>query len=420
MAIKDWIPGTRQTPGITITKLNPAQAAIASSETNSSAEDIINYQTAYDDIEIINRSIDLIINAAVSIPFKVQGAGALDKVDKLLNFKPNAYEDRVKFFRRAFLDFYLDGNVFFYYDGSEIYILPANNVEIIPDERTYIKGYKFTVVAGGSDLFNFGKTDKKNNDVIDFTPKEIIHIRADNSTSIYRGQSRLHSMEQLFELYYYLTKFQRQFFKNNAVPGIVLQTDNVLSPKIKDRILEQWRMTYSTLFNGARNPAILDGGLKIDKFSNVSFSELDFENSVERVQQDMSKALGVPYVLLKSGNNANIDANQKLFYAHTVVPLLEMFSSAFSHFFTSDRGPMQITPDQKSVAALQPDLKTQASYHASLVNSGIITPNESRLGLGFPQSEDAKMDEIRIPQNITGSATRPNTGGRPTGEETTD
>ena len=70
-------------------------------------------------------------------------------------------------------------------------------------------------------------------------------------------------------------------------------------------------------------PAILDGGLKIDQFSQVKFSELDFESSVERLQQDMAKSLGVPYVLLKSGNNANIDANQKLFYQHTVVPIFK-------------------------------------------------------------------------------------------------
>jgi hypothetical protein len=60
------------------------------------------------------------------------------------------------------------------------------------------------------------------------------------------------------------------------------------------------------MFDGARNPAILDGGLKIDSFSSVTFDQLDFENSIERIQQDMAKALGVPYVLLKSGNNANI------------------------------------------------------------------------------------------------------------------
>ena len=65
----------------------------------------------------------------------------------------------------------------------------------------------------------------------------------------------------------------------------------------------------------------------------MKFDELDFENSVERIQQDIAKAIGVPYVLLKSGNNANIDANQKLFYQHTILPILNQFCSAFKHFF---------------------------------------------------------------------------------------
>jgi hypothetical protein len=39
--------------------------------------------------------------------------------------------------------------------------------------------------------------------------------------------------------------------------------------------------------------------LKIDEFSTKSFEQLDFENSIERIQQDMAKALGVPYVLVK-------------------------------------------------------------------------------------------------------------------------
>ena len=39
--------------------------------------------------------------------------------------------------------------------------------------------------------------------------------------------------------------------------------------------------------------------LKIDEFSTKSFDQLDFENSIERIQQDMAKAIGVPYVLLK-------------------------------------------------------------------------------------------------------------------------
>jgi HK97 family phage portal protein len=217
------------------------------------------------------------------------------------------------------------------------------------------------------------------------------------------------------ELYYYMIKFQRQFFKNNALPGFVLTTENILSKRVKERLLESWRASYTTIFDGARNPAILDGGLKIDEFSTKSFDQLDFENSIERIQQDMAKALGVPYVLLKSGNNANIDANQKLFYLHTVLPLLNQFCSAFSHFFN---GGVEIRPDRLSVPALQPDNRTQAVYYSTLVNTGIITPNEAREGLRFPKMEN--NDNIRIPQNITGSATDATQGGRPSQEESTN
>ena len=202
------------------------------------------------------------------------------------------------------------------------------------------------------------------------------------------------------------------FFKNNALPGFVLTTDNILSKRVKERLLEAWRSTYTTIFDGARNPAILDGGLKIDRFSTVNFEQLDFEGSVERIQQDMSKALGVPYVLLKSGNNANIDANQKLFYLHTILPILNQFTSAFTHYFNNN---IIIRPDRLSVPALQPDNKTQATYYSTLVNTGIITPNEAREGLRFAKLDG--LDTIRIPQNITGSATDATQGGRPVDSE---
>ena len=40
-----------------------------------------------------------------------------------------------------------------------------------------------------------------------------------------------------------------------------------------------------------------------------------------------------------------------------------------------------------------------------------ITPNEARVGLGFPSIDGE--DGIRVPQNITGSATDATQGGRP-------
>lgn len=389
-------------------KLNPAQPSMASLEPYASPETIVEYRQAYRDIEIIHRAIEMIVNSCVEIPLIVEGSGPAKRVNKLLNIKPNPFEDRTRLFRRAFLDFILDGNAFFYYDGESLYVLPANDVEVVPDEKTFVSHYNYLVSnQRSSDYFGYSNNTRKSQS-IRFESNEIIHIMAENDESIFRGVSKLKSILRLIELYYYMINFQRQFFKNNALPGFVLTTDNILSKRVKDRLLEAWRSTYTTIFDGARNPAILDGGLKIDRFSTVNFEQLDFEDSIERIQQDMAKALGVPYVLMKSGNNANIDANQKLFYLHTVLPILTQFTSAFTHYFNNS---ITIRPDRLSVPALQPDNKTQATYYATLVNTGIITPNEAREGLRFANLEG--LDTIRVPQNITGSATDATQGGRP-------
>ena len=393
-------------------KLNPAQPSIASLEPYASPETIVDFEQAYREIEIIHRAVEMVIAACVDTPLKVSGQTPAKKVNKLLNIRPNPFEDRVRFFRRALLDFHLDGNAFFYYDGNDLYLLPANDVEVVPDPYTFVNHYNYLVSnQQSSDFFGYNKQTRKS-EAIRFEPNEIIHITSENTTSIFRGTSKLKPLLRLIELYYYMINFQRQFFKNNAIPGFVLTTDNILSKRVKERLLEGWRNSYTTIFDNARHPAILDGGLKIDQFSQVKFQELDFENSIERIQQDMAKALGVPYVLLKSGNNANIDANQKLFYQHTVMPILNQFCSAFMLFFNNG---VQIKPDKLTIPALRPDERTQSIYYSTLVNTGIITPNEARVGLGFPSIDGE--DSIRVPQNITGSATDATQGGRPPNEE---
>ena len=295
-------------------KLNPAQPSIASLEPYASPENTHDFEQAYREVEIVNRSIEMCINALTELPLIVEGGSPSKKINKLLNERPNPFEDRARLFRRAFLDFFLDGNVFFYYDRNDLYLLPANDVEVVPDEKMFVKQYNYLISNQQSqDFYNFNKTTTKSEAIV-FEPHEIIHVMNENELSIFRGTSKLKSIKRLLEVYFYLINFQRQFFKNNAVPGFVLTTDSILSKRVKERLLESWRNSYTTIFDNARNPAILDGGLKIDQFSNVKFDELDFENSVERIQQDIAKAIGVPYVLLKSGNNANKDATILVLY----------------------------------------------------------------------------------------------------------
>ena len=67
--------------------------------------------------------------------------------------------------------------------------------------------------------------------------------------------------------------------------------------------------------------------------------------------------------------------------------------------------------DVTNIPALQPELRDQSQYYTSLVNTGVITPNEARVKLGFEPMQG--HDELRVPANIAGSAVDSSEGGRP-------
>lgn len=118
------------------------------------------------------------------------------------------------------------------------------------------------------------------------------------------------------------------------------------------------------------------------------------------------QALGVPPILLAGGNNANISPNLRLFYLETVLPIVRGYISAVERYFGYDVEAITTT-----VSALQPELKDVAAYHATLVNGGIIAPNEARIELRYASKPG--HDDLRVPANIAGSAVNPSLGGKP-------
>lgn len=376
-------------------KNNPAQELISYHEGVNIGSDMpIGYAAAFDKLETVNRGVSMIVNACSSLDYDVKDkvidgivAGVrIKSLHNLLNYRPNPYQSVQDFRTNIFTDFLLEGNVFMYYDGAFLYHLPAANVQIVTDQKTLVSKYTY-------------------NGSIDMKPDEVIHIKDMNSTSIYRGTSRLSAATRNINILYKMQNFQEQFFDNGAIAGIIFTTDNTLSKIAKDKTLSEWQVKYSPK-NGAKRPMILDNGLKPSPISSATFQEMDFDTSIKTHDTKILKALGVPPILLDGGNNANISPNLRLFYLETVIPIVTKYVSAMERFFGYDIGP--ITSD---VSALQPELKDIATYHSTLVNAGILTPNEARVELRYDKLPGA--DDIRIPANIAGSASNPSVGGAP-------
>ena len=174
-------------------------------------------------------------------------------------------------------------------------------------------------------------------------------------------------------------------------------------------MIQSWAARYNPETWG-RRPLILDGGIEVDDLTNVNFKDLDFQNAILENEKIIVKALGIPYLMLDSGNNANIRPNMRMYYLETILPIVRKINYSLTRFFG-----FEVIEDTTNIPALQPELRDQSSYYSALVNGGIITVAEAREKLGF--RELPETDNIRVPANIAGSASNPDEGGRPSEEQ---
>ena len=383
-------------------KNNPAQEFIAREEgfTVSTSENYVNYANAYEQFEVVNRAVNMVVDDVseirVDIGRKLPLAPVFQnirksRIDLLLNTEPNPFQDINTFKRNLIIDLLIDGNIFVYFDGAHLYQLPARNVDIETDETTYIKSFIYD-----------GR--------LEYSPQEIIHVKENSFNSMYRGVPRLKPAYKRMQLLGSMRKFQENFFKNGAVPGLVIKSPNTLSEKIKERMLAAWRSRYNPEAGGHR-PLILDGGLEVSSLNEVNFRELNFQESIKENEKIILEALGVPPILLDSGNNANIRPNHRLYYLETILPIVRKINFAFERYFGFD-----LKEDISNIPALRPELQDEAAYYSSLVNGGVMSPNEAREALRLSPVEG--HDDLRVPANIAGSAANPSEGGRP--EENTE
>ena len=384
--------------GRTEEKLNPAQYVISRNEglTVDSREVVTNYRNAYEQLEIVNRAVNMIVDDVADIPFslgtQVPGTNNIiknirrSKVDLLINREPNPFQDINSFKRNLIIDLLIDGNIFIYFDGAHLYHLPANKVRIETDEQTFVAKYTYE-------------------NSIDYSPNEIIHIKENSFNSIYRGVPRLKPAWRTMQLLSSMRNFQDNFFKNGAVPGLVLKSPNTLSEKIKERMLQAWVARYNPQ-SGGRRPLFLDGGLSVENLTEINFKDLDFQEGIKSNERIILEAMGIPPILLDGGNNANIRPNHRLYYLETILPIVIKLGYALERYFG-----FTVSEDVTGIPALQPELRDQAGYYATLVNTGIMSPNEARQALGKDPIDG--FDTPRVPANIAGSAANPQEGGRP-------
>lgn len=396
-------------------KTNTAQPALKEREPENQQtnKQPMTVARAYQLDPIVNRCVNLLIDSCAEISVDVQeqlgftplavtesGRRISPKViSNLLNVRPNPYQDANSFKRLLWMDFWIYGSFYIYWDGTSLYHIPANGMTVYAaSSGGYIERFVY-------------------NQEVEYKPSEIMMVR-DNAlfgatgTSQISGQSRIMAAVNSIIRKDKANTFRERFVDKGCVTGLILETDQVLNRAFKNRVLDDISINYNpSTGKYTAQPIILDGGLKAKNInSSESMKNLSFNDDIGLYNKDICHACGIPPILLDGGNNANISPNVKLFYSQTIIPSLRKFESVLQLFFGYD---IKWLTDE--VLALISSKVEDAQYITSLVNNGLITGNEGRKELRWEESDDPEMDTIRIPANISGSATRVNgqEGGAP-------
>lgn len=390
-------------------KLNPAQPIIAREEPggNRTTSEPWTLSRAYREVECVNRCVNMTVDACAEIAYDVKdkysgiflASGVRkEQLHRLLNVAPNPFMDISMFRRLVFMDLLMEGHAFIHWDGTALYHLPASNMEVKMDSKQFINKFVFA-----------GKIEYKPNQII-FLKDNAYYGTSVSASGFSRLSSALKSIKRLDKL----SHFKEKFYDQGTVLGLVIETDQLLSKRHKQRYEEETTIRYNPR-TGSSSVLVLDGGFKAKTVSNTGFKELGTSEDMKSLEDKVALSLGIPPLLLAGGNNANIRPNIDLWYSSSIMPLMRMMEAALEFFFGYD---IKIMTDD--VMALAPDRKALADYVVSLVNNGLITGNEGRAELRYAKIEPSasgavNMDEIRIPQNVAGSATGVNgqEGGKP-------
>ncbi len=396
-----------------INKLNPAQEVLAREQSSSARTNLQPLTTtrAFKGVEIVNRAVNMLVDSGSQVSYDVkdkygftplarapQGGIRKERIKELLNTRPNPFMDSSTFWRLVLMDFVMEGWAFIHWDGQSLYHLPAANMKVYSDPKKYINKFIY-------------------NGQIEFKPDEIIFIK-DNAyvlgdTTQIIGQSRIVSALSGLMRRDKLLQFKEKFFDNGAVFSLIVETEQVLGKKLKKRFEDEISLDYNPR-TGRSSVKILDAGMKAKSLTPTTAKDLDVSDEVEDFEKKAAVALGIPYLLFDSGNNANIRPNIELLFYMTVLPMMKKFEASFEVFFGYD---IKLMTD--NIQALAPDAKAEAEAVTSKVNNGLITPNEGRGELRLEPLVGQDMDKIRVPQNIAGSGTGVSgqEGGRPSDSE---
>jgi len=286
-----------------------------------------------------------------------------------LLYNPSPYVSKAKLIKLKAINELLTGDGYWYKamignTVAELWNLRPDWVTIIPSSTDYIKEYIYRIP---------GQKD------IHFDPAEVIHFSEPSPIKEFAdrtGQSPIRPAQVRVDTEEFATKFQRDFFLNNARLDAVLQSDGLLSEDRVEEIRNQWTKKYKGVGKNSKI-GILQSGLKYVQISTAP-KDMDYIPGLKAVRDDIFMAFEMPKSVIGIAddvNRANAESAMANFLTENIKPKMQDFIDTLNQFLVPSFGKDLILdfvdPSPENV-----DEKLKVYTNAS--DNGWMTPNEIR------------------------------------------
>lgn len=268
----------------------------------------------------------------------------------------------------------------------EMWPVRPDRMTVVPSPDNYIAGYLYRV---GSQA-------------IPLPPQDVILIRRPHPVSPYRGIGTLQSVMVDAATERESSLWTRNFFRNNATPGGIIEVSQAMGDEAFDKFVQRWRTQHQGVAN-AHRVAILENASWKDR--KITQRDMQFEQ-LKRMNRDIIiGAWGMPLSVMgisESVNRANAEAGEVTFSKWVVRPRLVRIRAALNERLAPQFGSnlemdfVDPTPTNRELA-LEEAVK---GY-----DSGFLSQNEARDRLGESEIDGGDAFKIAAPTPFTLGAT---------------
>jgi HK97 family phage portal protein len=387
-------------------------------------------QNAYIQNVIAHRAVNMITQAAVSVPFrlyqKIDGQKHLIKDHPLLDLlaKPNPTQSGKELLEAIYIFRQIAGNAylltvdksakdrFHYPEPSTIFggFLQDNIPEQIFPQEAYeekspsyelysLRPDRIAVIAGENFLpmgYSYTVDGKITNYYLDqdsgFSP--ILHIKNFHPLSDWYGLSSIEAAAYSLDQHNQASIWNQALLQNGGRPsGAIIVKDSEGKPAnlSEDQFIRLKKMMAETVEGpeNAGKPLLLEGGLE---WKEMSFSPKDMEylQAKNNSAREIALAFGVPSQLLGiPGDNtySNLSEARIALWEQTVIPLVENTLDHFNRGIVSRFGSdLELQYDLEGVSALSHRVE---SVWKRMESSSFVTLDEKREAVGLsPAKKD--------------------------------